>query len=111
MDFSLIFLVVSMVIFTAAVATIIYFFKRKVETEEELELKQLRQMFFSGKLDKKSFIRVKNRMKIENMSSVQKEHLEEMRKNETIDSTTYVRMKKALKISLDERLRKLNTKF
>ena len=83
------------------------FTPKKDKTEKER--KQLRQMQLSGKLDKKRFLHIKNRLKIDNSSSEQREILENMRKDEKIDSITYIRMKKALDLSLNQKLKKFNS--
>ena len=93
---------------TIIVGSIIWYYKKRATTDYELEIKQLRQMYYSGKLDKNSFLRVKNRMSVETSSSEQGEILEKMLKDKKLDPITYTRMKKALKISLDQKLKKLN---
>ena len=73
------------------------------------KMKQLRQLLFSGKLDKGRFNLVKNRLKIDSLYSEQGDILENMFQDEKIDSTTYVRMKSALKLSMSHKLKKLNS--
>ena len=101
-------LVFPMIILTIAAVVIYLYYQRKVESEYDLEMKQLRQFLFSGKLDKNKFNLVKNRLKIDNLFSEQEDILENMFKNEKIDSTTYVRMKDALKLSMNQKLKNLN---
>ena len=102
-------LVFPMLVFTIGLVLIIYYSKKSSETEYEQEMKQLRQMQLSGKLDKKRFLRIKNRLTIDKSSSDQREILENMLKDEKIDAVTYTRMKKALKFSLNQKLKKNNT--
>ena len=101
--------VLPMIIVAIVVAAIYLHYKRKVESDYDMEMKQLRQLLFSGKLDKDRFNLVKNRLKIDSLFSEQSGVLENMFQDEKIDSTTYVRMKSALKLSMTQKLKKLNT--
>jgi len=80
--------VLPMLILTIAVAAIYVHYKRKIESDYDIEMKQLRQLLFSGKLDKNRFNLVKNRLKIDSLFSEQGDILENMFQNEKIDSTT-----------------------
>ena len=97
-----------MVIISIGLLVIVYFAKKKTETDFEKEIKQLRMLQVSGKLDKKSFFKLRNRMNVEKSSSDQRIILKKMFDNEKIDATTYIRLKKALKLSLNEKMKKLN---
>ena len=99
-----------MLILAIAVAAIYLHYKRKKESDYDMEMKQLRQLLFSGKLDKNRFNLVKNRLKIDSLFSEQGDILENMFKEEKIDSTTYNRMKNALKLSMNQKLKKINPK-
>ena len=101
--------VLPMIIVAIVVAAIYLHYKRKVESDYDLEMKQLRQLLFSGKLDKGRFNLVKNRLKIDSLFSEQSGVLEDMFQDEKIDSITYVRMKSALKLSMNHKLKKLNS--
>ena len=87
---------------------IIYYSKKKMETDFEKDIKQLRKLQISGQLDKNSFYRLKNRMNVENLSKEQKGILENLHKEQKIDTTTYMRMKKALQLQLNVKLKKMN---
>jgi hypothetical protein len=101
------FAVLPMLILTIAVVAIYLHYKRKVESDYDVEMKQLRQFLFSGKLDKNKFNLVKNRLKIDSLLSEQGDILENMFQEEKIDSITYVRMKNALKLSMNQKLKKI----
>jgi len=98
-----------MLILTIAVVAIYVHYKRKIESDYDMEMKQLRQFLLSGKLDKNKFNLVKNRLKIDSLFSEQTNVLENMFNDEKIDPNTYVRMKNALKLSMNQKLKKLNT--
>ena len=102
--------VLPMLILTIAIVALYVHYKRKIESEYDTEMKQLRQLLFSGKLDKNKFNLVKNRLKIDTLFSEQTDVLENMFQEEKIDSTTYSRMKNALTLQLNQKLKKLNTK-
>ena len=95
--------------FTIGLLVMIYHFKQSSETDYEQEMKQLRQLQLSGKLDKKRFFQIKNRLIVDKNSIEQREILESMFKNEKIDAVTYSRMKAALKLSLHQKLKKFNS--
>jgi len=99
-------LVLPIIIQLMAVAAIYFHHKRKVESDFDKEMKQLRQLLLSGKLDKQKFLLIKNRLKIDSLFSEQSDILENIFKDEKIDSTTYVRMKDALKLSMNQKLKK-----
>ena len=101
--------VLPMLILTIAIVAIYVHYKRKIESEYDTEMKQLRQLLLSGKLDKTKFNVVKNRLNIDSLFSEQTNVLENMFQEEKIDSTTYIRMKNALKLQLNQKLKKLNT--
>ena len=103
------FFVFPMVVVSIGLLVIVYYSKKKTETDFEKEIKQLRKLQVSGKLDKKSFYNLRNRMKVEKLSSDQGTILEKMFEEEKIDATTYIRLKKALNISLNKKLKKFNT--
>jgi hypothetical protein len=103
------FLVLPMLTISIGLLIIVYYSKKKAETEFEKEIKDLRKLQVSGKLDKKTFFNIKNRMNVEKLSSEQGAILEKMFKEQKIDSTTYLRLRKALKISLNQKFKKLNS--
>jgi hypothetical protein len=103
------FLIFPMIVISIGLLVIVYYTKKQKETEFEKEIKQLRKLQVSGKLDKKRFFTIKKRMEIDKLSSEQGSILKKMFKEEKIDPTTYVRMKKALQFSLNQKLKKCKT--
>jgi len=99
-------LVLPIIILLMVVAAIYLHYKRKPESDFDKEMKQLRQLLLSGKLNKQKFLLIKNRLKIDSLFSEQSDILENMFKDEKIDSTTYVRMKNALKMSMKQKFKK-----
>jgi len=80
--------VLPMVTLAISVASIYFYYKRKCESDLDKELKQLRQLLISGKLDKKKFLLIRNRLHIDNVFSEQSYILENFFKDEKIDSNT-----------------------
>lgn len=97
-----------MLVLSIGLLVIIYYSKKNSETDCEKEIRQLRQLQLSGKLDKKRFLQFKNRLMVDKSSFEQREILEKMLKKERIDSVTFRRMQKALQFSLNQKLRKSN---
>jgi hypothetical protein len=83
---------------------------RKEEDDYENELKKLRQLLFSGKLDKKNFILLRNRLKHEKHFNRESEKLLSLLSDQKIDQGTYVRLRQVLEVSFRDRLDKLNEK-
>jgi hypothetical protein len=103
------FIVIPILVIFVGLLLIVYYSKKKLETVFEKEMKMLKRLRFSGKLDKKNYQNVKNRLEVEKLSSEQSAILEQMFNNEKIDSVTYMRMRKALHISMNQKLKKYNS--
>jgi hypothetical protein len=89
------------------VAVIVYN-SRKEEDEYEKEVKKLRQLLFSGKLDRKTFLNMRNRLKHEKVFLTESKKLFTLLSDEKIDEDTYVRLRQVLEKSFKERLDKLD---
>jgi hypothetical protein len=74
-------------------------------------MKKLRQLLVKGKLDKKTFLHIRNNVKIEDLFADQTKRLDKMLKEKTIDTDAYIRMKKILEMSFNERLEKLSERY
>jgi uncharacterized protein YqgQ len=83
---------------------------RKEEDNYENEMKKLRQLLFSGKLDKKTFIRLRNRLKQEKIFTTESKKLLSLLFDEKIDKETYVRLRQILERSVRDRLDKRDEK-
>jgi hypothetical protein len=81
---------------------------RKEEDDYEKEVKKLRQLLVSGKLDKKNFIRLRNRLKHEKVFTTESNKLLSLLSDEKIDQVTYIRLRQILETSFRDRLDKLN---
>ena len=90
------------------VALVIYNARKNEEDECEREIKKLRKMFFSGKLDKKTFVNMRNRLKHEKVFHTESKKLFTLLSDNKIDEETYVRLRKVLETSFRERLDRLN---
>ena len=64
-------------------------------------MNKLRQLLVKGKLDKKTFLHIRNNVKIEDLFADQTKRLDKMLKEKTIDSDAYIRMKKILEMSFN----------
>jgi len=103
------FVIFPMLVITVGLLFIVYFSKKKMETNYDKGMKILRKLQVSGKLDRKGFFYIKNRLKVERLSSEQGNILEKMFREKKIDSFTFNRMKQALQISLNKRCEKFNS--
>ena len=92
--------------------SIIRFRQRKnTETNYEKEMKQLRLSFLQGKLDRKSFLYVKDNLKVEDIFGDETQRLNQMLEEKSIDPETYCRMKKILSMTFNEKIEKINLKY
>jgi hypothetical protein len=87
---------------------LVLYHARKEEDEYENEVKKLRKLLFSGKLDKKDFIRLRNRLKHEKLFTTESKKLLTLLSNEKIDQETYVRLRQVLEKSFRDRIEKLD---
>jgi len=80
------------------------------EKEEKLydkELKKLRMMLRSGGIDKKTFERMRNRLKQETIFAEELERLHNLLHDKIIDQDTYVQLRKLLEKAFRQRLMRL----
>ena len=106
------FLILPLAIIVAVlVVTVFYLARKTAETDYEKEIKQLRKLLLKGKLDRKTFIYIRDNLKVEYLFDDESKRLDDMLKHKKLDLTTYVRMKKALQLNINERLVKIHEKY
>ena len=96
---------------TVIVSGIKFHYKKKNETDYEQKMKKLRQSLLQGKLDRKSFLYIKDNLKVEDVFGQEAQRLENMLKEKSIDTETYRRMKKILSMTFNEKLEKIDLKY
>jgi len=87
---------------------LVIYHARKEEDDYEREVKKLRQLFFSGKLDKKHFLNMRSRLKHEKIFTTESKKLLSLLSDEKIDEETYVRLRQVLEKSFRDRLDRLD---
>lgn len=98
-----------MLTFSAGLAVIFHYLSgKKQENAYEQELKHLRRSLLQGKLDRKSFIYIKDSLKAEDRFSVESKRLDELFEQQRLDDITYIRMKKALELTFNDKLLKIH---
>ena len=102
------FLILPLGILVFFLVAIIVYNSRKEEDEYEREVKKLRKLLFSGKLDRKTFLNMRNRLKHEKVFLTESKKLFTLLSDEKIDEDTYVRLRQVLERSFKERLDKLD---
>ena len=98
------FIVFPMLDISVGLILIAYYSKKKMETDYEKQMRVLRKLKFSGQLDKKNYLSLRNRLDKEKHSSEQEIILEKMLREEKIDTFTYNRMKHVLHMTLNQKL-------
>jgi hypothetical protein len=104
------FLIVPLAILVVFLVGLVLYHARKEEDDYEKELKNLRQLLFSGKLDKKNFLNLRNRLKHEKVFTTESKKLLSLLSDEKIDEETYVRLRQVLEASFRDRIDKLDEK-
>ena len=103
--------VVPLAIIIAVLVSVVYYLSRKTEeTDFEKEMRALRISFYKGKIDRKTFLYMRENFKAENHFSEESKRLDAMFGDKKMDSDTYIRMKKVLEISFNDRLVKIEKK-
>ena len=102
------FLVVPLAILVVFLVALVVYRARKEKGDYEKELKKLRRQFFSGRLDKRNFLNMKNRLKNEKIFTTETRKLLSLLSNEEIDEETYVRLRRVLEKSFRDRLDRLD---
>lgn len=87
-------------------ASMVLYIARKEEPDEELE--GLRKQLRSGTIDRKTYERMRNRLKYEKIFAEELEKLETMLQRKTIDQDHYTRLRKVLEMTFTKRLEGLD---
>jgi len=74
-------------------------------------MKKLRLDLLQGKLDRKSFLYIKDNLRAEDLFGEETKKLENMLKEKSIEPENYRRMKKILSMTFNEKLQKINLKY
>ena len=107
-----IFLILPLAIIIAVLVVVVFYLARRTEeTHYEKEMKELRQSLFKGKLDRKTFLYIRDNLKTEDIFGDESKRLDDMMKHKELDPDTYIRMKKILEMNFNERLVKINEKY
>ena len=99
------------IIITILISVILYLRRKNEGTDYEKEMKRLRQLLLKGKLDRKSFLRVRDNLKVEALFADEIKRLDNMLTQKSIDSESHRRMKKILEMSFTEKLEIINMKY
>lgn len=101
------YLIMPLALLVVFLVAIILYNSRKEEDEYEKEVKKLRQLLLSGKLDKKNFLNTRSRVEYEKNFSTESKRLFDLLSEEKIDEHTYVRLRQVLEKTYQDRLDKL----
>ena len=106
------FIVLPLAILIGILVGVVFYLAKEGEKDDyEKEMKKIRKLLLKGKLDKKTFVHIRDNLKIEDIFADETQRLDNMLKEKTIDSDAYVRMKKILEITFNDRLEKVNQKY
>ncbi len=102
------YLIMPLALLVVFLVGIILYYSRKEEDEYEKEVKKLRQLLLSGKLDKKNFLNTRSRIEYEKNFNTESKRLLDLLSDEKIDEHTYVRLRQVLEKTYQDRLDKLD---
>jgi hypothetical protein len=78
-----------MVTFSAVLGIVVYYSHgKKVDTDYEKEIKELRHSLIQGKLDRKSFLYIRDNLKVEDFFDLETKRLDNMFKQKVLDEVT-----------------------
>jgi len=103
-------LILPLAILVVFLVGLVLYNARKEEDDYEKEVKKLRQLLLSGKLDKNNFLNLRNRLKHEKVFTTESNKLLSLLSDKKIDEDTYVRLRQVLEASFRDRLDKLDEK-
>ena len=83
------------------------YYARKGEDEYELEVKKLRKLLISGKIDTNTFNRLKSKTDYVKDFNNESKRLLELLSDEKIDNDTYTRLNHVLEKSFRDKIRRL----
>lgn len=98
------FQIIPLAILVVFLVALVLYNVRKKEDDYENQVKKLSQLFFSGKLDKKNFLNLRNRLKHEKIFTTESKRLLTLLSDEKIDEESYVRLRQVLEKSFRDRL-------
>lgn len=87
---------------------LVVFYARKEEDNYEKEVKKLRRMLLRGKINRKTYINLSNRLKYAKHFNDESKKLLSLLSDEKIDQNTYNRLRHILETTFRERLDKID---
>ncbi len=105
------FVVLPLAILVAILVSLVLYLGGKEESLYDKELKKLRMMLRSGTIDKKTFERMRNRVKQETIFAEELERLHTLLQDKKIDQDTYVQLRELLEKAFRERAKTLITQI
>ena len=102
------FVVLPLAVMVFFLVAVVLYKARNEEDEYEIEVKKLRKLVFSGKLDKRTFLNMRNKLKHEKTFHTESKKLSRLLSDNKIDEETYVRLRQVLETSFRERLDRID---
>lgn len=106
---SFFFIIVPLAAIIAILVGVILYKSRQEVDNYEAEMRKLRKLLLMGKLDRKTYLCMRNRLRQEHLFSVESKKLLSMLSDGKIDQETYVRLRHVLDSSHKEKLDQLDT--
>ena len=86
------------------VGIIFYLLRKSDESKYEKELKELRKSLLKGRIDRNTFLYLRDKLKAEIHYLEESQRVNKMFEKKKMDSDTYLRMKEILEMRLNEKL-------
>jgi len=99
------------IIIAFLIAVVFYLSRKNEESNYEKEIKHLRKLLIKGKIDRKTFLYMRDNLKSEDLFISESKRLDEMRKHNNVDQLTYSRLKAALQMTYNNKIVKSEEKY
>jgi hypothetical protein len=80
-------------IITTLVAIVFYLERGSEQSNYEKEMKELRKLWFMGKINRETFLYMRQNMKAEDLFGDESKRIDDMLKNQELDPDAYIRIK------------------
>jgi hypothetical protein len=88
-----------------------HYAKWHAQTSFEKDLKELRKLWFTGDIDRKTYNYIKDNLKVEELFNAESEKLDKMLKEKDLNQFDYLRVKKILQMTLNKKLVKIENNY
>ena len=105
---SFFFLIVPLAVLIAVLVGVVMYKSRQEVDDYEAEMRKLRKLLLKGKLDRKTYLCMRAKLRHEQLFSIESKKLLSLLSDGKIDQDTYVRLRQVLDTSYKDKIDKLD---